>query len=132
MFRSSRFASRIRPVVALELEAAGKTEKLGMTAESFRHLERAHVLGQASTVEHVRVHWRMLRWGLRQRRPREVAGQVLRVVGAASKTALGWVPTGNTGGADVSPFRPMPIAPDLQALLDAAAAAVHDHQARAR
>ena len=62
----------------------------------------------------------MLRWGLRQRRPREVAGQLLRVVGAATKTAVGGVPTGNTGGADVSPFRPMPIAPDLQSLLDAA------------
>ena len=120
MFRRNRFASRIRPVVALELEAAGNTEKQGLAGEAFRHLERAHVLGQASTVEHVRVHWRMLRWGLRQRRPREVAGQVLRIVGAATKTALGWVPSGNTGGADVSPFRPMPIAPDLQALLDAA------------
>jgi len=120
MFRSNRFAALIRPVVAVELDAASKTEKLGMAAEAFRHLERAHVLGQASTVEHVRVHWRMLRWGLRQRRPREVLGQVLRVVGAATKTGLGWVPAGNTGGANVNPFRPMPIAPDLRALLDAA------------
>ena len=120
MFRIDHFASRIRPLVAAELEAASRAETLGLGAEAFRHLERAHVLGQAATVEHVRVHWRMLRWGLRQRRPREVAGQVLRVVGAATKTAVGWVPTGNTGGADVSPFRPMPIAPDLQSLLDAA------------
>lgn len=120
MFRIDHFASRIHPLVAAELEAADAAEKLGLAAEAFRHLERAHVLGQAATVAHVRVHWRMLRWGLRQRRPREVAGQVLRVVGAATKTAIGWVPTGNTGGADVSPFRPMPIAPDLKAMLDAA------------
>ena len=119
-FAPRRLSACLRPLVDAELEAAIKTEKLGLAAEAFRHLERAHVLGQASTVEHVRVHWRMLRWGLRQRRPREVIGQVLRVVGAATKTAFGWVPTGNTGGADVSPFRPMPIAPDLQALLDAA------------
>ena len=29
-----------------------------------------------------------------------------------------WVPAGNTGGANVSAMRPMPVPPDLQALLD--------------
>ena len=32
-------------------------------------------------------------------------------VGAAAKTAFGRVPRGNTGGANVSPFAPMPIPP---------------------
>ncbi len=53
---------------------------------SFEHLERAHVLGQASTREHVRVHWQMLRWAARQRQPQELAAQVLRIVGAAVLT----------------------------------------------
>jgi len=117
----SRFAAGIRPFVAAELEAAGKAEVLGDAAEAFARLERAHVLGQRSTVEHVRVHWRMLRWGLRYRRPMEVVGQVLRIAGAATKTAVGWVLTGNTGGADVSAFRTQPVPPDLQALIDRAA-----------
>lgn len=86
--------------------------------QSFRHLERAHVLGQASTVQHVRVHLQMLRWALRHRVHREPAGQVLRIVGAATKTAFGWVPTGNTGGSNVSPITPMPVPPDLQRTLD--------------
>jgi hypothetical protein len=44
----------------------------------------------------------------------------MRIVGAATKTPVGWLPHGNTGGANVSPFRPMPIPPDLQQQIDAA------------
>ena len=120
-FSGRRFTVGIRPFVAAELNAASKADVLGDAAESFARLERAHVLGQASTVEHVRVHWRMLRWGLRYRRPMEVVGQVLRIAGAATKTAVGWVLTGNTGGADVSAFRTQPVPPDLQAQIDRAA-----------
>lgn len=104
------FARNIRPAVDRELDAALRAQA---SAVQFRHLERAHVLGQASTREHVRVHWRMLRWALRERDAREAVGQLLRIVGAASKTALGWVPAGNTGGANLSPFRRLPVAPDL-------------------
>jgi len=113
------FATRIRPHVDRELARAAAAPD---PATAFAYLERAHVLGQASTREHVRVHWRMLRHGLARHDAREVAGQVLRLVGAATKTAIGWVPAGNTGGARVSPFRPMPIAPDLQAILERAKA----------
>jgi hypothetical protein len=35
-------------------------------------------------------------------------------------TFVGLVPQGNTGGANVSAFRRMPMAPDLQRLIDAA------------
>ena len=119
----SRFARRIRTAVQLELDAARDIEASGDPGRAFRHLERAHVLGQASTVEHVRVHWRMFTWGLRQRKPREVAGQVWRLVGAALVTGIGWLPDGNTGGANVSAFRPMPIAPELAAIIERARAA---------
>jgi hypothetical protein len=104
------FANRIRPAVDHELAAATQASE---RAAQFRHLERAHVLGQASTREHVRVHWRMFTWALRERDAHEAAGQLMRIVGAATKTAIGFVPHGNTGGANVSPFRRMPIAVDL-------------------
>ena len=63
-------------------------------------------------VQHVRVHAEMLLWGIRQRSAREVLGQAVRIIGAATKTFVGLVPHGNTGGANVSAFRRMPIAPD--------------------
>jgi hypothetical protein len=68
----------------------------------------------------VRVHTAMLLWGIRQRSVREVVGQLLRIVGAATKTWVGLVPQGNTGGANVGAFRRMPVAHELQQLIDAA------------
>lgn len=111
------YAVRIRPYVDTELEAASRAEADGDASQSFRHLERAHVLGQPSTVQHVRVHWQMLRWGWRQGQAREVLGQMTRIVGAATKTAFGMVPTGNTGGSNVSPIKPMPVPEDLAAII---------------
>lgn len=116
----SQFRTRIRPSVEAELGAARVAAEQGDLTRAFARLERAHVLGQASTLLHVRVHWNMLVWGLSQRSAREVLGQILRLVGAATKTPLGLVPTGNTGGANVSPLRRMAIAPELQQLIDAA------------
>ena len=86
-------------------------------ARRFRHLERAHILSQYSTRDHVRVHVAMLRWAFAERDLREAAGQILRIVGAATKTAIGFVPTGNTGGANVSPIKPMPLPDDLAAII---------------
>jgi pimeloyl-ACP methyl ester carboxylesterase len=111
------FGARIRPHVQAELAAAAVSEQAGDLAASFRHLERAHILGQTSTVEHVRVHGRMLVWGLRRRNVREVTGQMQRIAGAAVVTGLGLVPHGNTGGSNVSAFKPMPIPEDLSAII---------------
>ncbi len=77
------FSHRIRPYVQAEFLAAEECHGRGNFRGSFEHLERAHVLGQASTREHVRVHWEMLRWAVRQRQPQELAAQVLRIVDAA-------------------------------------------------
>lgn len=96
-----------------ELELAVSIEPVD-PARAFHHLERAHVLGQTSTRQHVRVDVAMLRWAIRQRTPREFFGQLLRIVGAAAKTATGLVPEGNTGGANISPFRRLPIPNDLR------------------
>jgi len=103
-----------------EIAEAEKLSASGYATEAFRHLERAHVLGQASTSQHTRVHWLMLKHGIRERDAKEIVGQVLRVGGAATKTPLGIYPKGNTGGANVNPLKPMPIEPDLQAILNEA------------
>lgn len=62
----------------------------------------------------------MFLWGVEQKSLRECAGQVLRIVGAATKTALGWVPAGNTGGANISAFRKLPVPADLAEKIDEA------------
>ncbi|MGD9968224.1 MAG: DUF3703 domain-containing protein [Hyphomonadaceae bacterium] len=114
------FANQIRSHVDHELARAAPAERAGDAAAGFRHLERAHVLGQASTVQHVRAHWAMLIWALRHRAPREVRGQITRLIGAATKTWIGLIPSGNTGGANVSAFKAMPIPGDLADIIAAA------------
>ncbi|ABM39933.1 DUF3703 domain-containing protein [Polaromonas naphthalenivorans] len=116
------FAIRIKPSVQREIAAADAAQARGHFSTSFEHLERAHVLGQAATAEHVRVHWHMLRFALRNSLHGEAFGQLWRLVAASIFTAPGLVPEGNTGGADVSGFRRMPIAQDLQQALNAARA----------
>jgi len=116
----STFGRRIRPYVKSEILAAYQAEARGQPDAAFSHLERAHILGQPSTVEHVRVHWHMFLWGIRQRDARECLGQLLRIVGAAIGTAIGLVPQGNTGGTNAIPFKSMPIPPELAALIEEA------------
>lgn len=89
----------------------------GQVRLEFKHLERAHVLGQTSTCWHIKVHWLMLLWAFRNGKCREILGQIFRLAGAASKTPFGLIPEGNTGGADVSAFQEMPIPPDLARLI---------------
>lgn len=85
---------------------------------AFHNLERAHVLGQSRTFDHTRIHWRMFKLGLKMRSASEVWGQLIRIIGAATKTPFGIYPKGNTGGANVWFFKPMPIPDDLQEILD--------------
>lgn len=103
--------------IEAEISEAAELSRAGKDEAAFRHLERAHVLGQGSTYHHTRVHWLMLKHGIKMRDVREAAGQMLRVAGAATKTPLGIYPAGNTGGANVSPIKPMPVPEDLAEIL---------------
>jgi hypothetical protein len=55
----------------------------------------------------------MLRIGWRRRDGREVRGQVLRLAAGGLLSWAGWLPVGNTGGANVPPKKPMPLPDDL-------------------
>lgn len=116
------FSIRIRPHVQAELDAAHEAERRAEFHAAFHKLERAHVLGQSATREHVRVHWHMLRFAMRNKLTREVVGQTWRLLAAAVFTPLGLVPSGNTGGADVNGFRRLDVPADLRAIIETARA----------
>lgn len=84
---------------------------------AFEHLGRAHILSQRFTWRHIHVHWLMLRLGASVRDWTEVFGQLSRIAAAAMFSRI-WVPAGNTGRANVSALRPMPIPDDLHILLE--------------
>lgn len=62
----------------------------------------------------------MFKLAIRMHSPREIFGQIIRIIGAATKTPFGIYPRGNTGGANVWFFKPMPVPQDLQELLNKA------------
>lgn len=101
-----------------EISSAAELEQKGQGIEAFKKLERAHVIGQSRTWTHVKVHWLMLSFAIRNLDLREIWGQVIRIVGAATKTPFGIYPKGNTGGSNVWFFKPMPIPEDLKEILD--------------
>lgn len=88
--------------------------------QGYFHLERAHVIGQAFVVPHARSHWLMLKVEFRRKRPCAALGQALRIVLGVLGSAIGVVPVGNTGGSDISMFKRLPIAPELQSIIDGA------------
>ncbi len=99
------------------MELARKAYQERRWQQAFTLLEQAHILGQRSTRAHTLSHWWMLKVGWRQRDWREVRGQWLRLPAALLMSRL-WVPEGNTGGANVSPLKPMAIPEPLKTLME--------------
>jgi len=104
-------------VFQYEWTSAAAARRAGDLDRAFAHLERAHIVGQRHTWLHARAHCGMLAIGWQRRDRREIVGQLGRVIAALLFSRL-WVPVGNTGGANVSPFTPMPLPDDLRTLLD--------------
>lgn len=96
-----------------ELAAARNAYAKGDVKGAFARLERAHIVGQLSFGDHIVSHLWMLKVALKERDGREVFGQVLRLAATVPGHLFGWLPIGNTGGANVSPLKPMPIPADL-------------------
>ncbi len=111
---------KIKHYIDFEVAAAEKSVANNDLETAFRHLERSHILGQPTTYEHTRVHVLMLKIGWKRKDWHEIFGQLFRIIGASTKTMFGIYPKGNTGGANVSPFKPMPISDDLQLILNQA------------
>jgi hypothetical protein len=107
----------LRIAYQAEIGAARTATARGDVEVAFHHLARAHILSQRHTLAHVRVHWLMLHLGFSAGAWREVFGQPMRILAAALFSRL-WVPIGNTGRANVSALKPMPVPHDLRSALE--------------
>lgn len=81
--------------------------------DAWKNLERAHVIGQSYPYQHTYVHWKMLQFGFKIKSRKEIIGQIPRLLVGGVKSFVGKVPLGNTGGADISPLRRLPIEGDI-------------------
>lgn len=107
----------IRARIAENLAQAKEARLRADWLECWQLLEDAHVLSQPWVWAHVRVHASMLMTGWHARDVREIRGQIVRLLAGGPASALGRYPVGNTGRARVSAIRPMPVRPDLAAIL---------------
>ena len=112
-----RLNGALRAAYEAELGAAARAGAAAQIENAFEHLARAHIQSQRFTAQHVYVHWRMLMLGASVGAWREVLGQCTRIVAAAIFSRI-WVPLGNTGRANVSATKPMPVPEDLRAILE--------------
>lgn len=109
---------RLRQAWSDEMGLAREARQRADAGAEWHHLERAHILSQPLAMPHVRTHVAMIGSALRRRDRREIVGQLFRVLVAGPGSLTGRYPVGNTGGADVSAFAPMPIPDDLRAILE--------------
>ena len=103
----------LKPYFQKELTEAENTFTKRHFQQSWRHLERAHILGQPYPIAHSFVHWKMLEFGIKTKNTKEIIGQIPRLLVGGVKSFVGNIPLGNTGGANVPPLQPMEIPEDL-------------------
>lgn len=92
--------------------------KQGDFARAFFLLEEAHILGQRYVIPHTLSHFWMLRVGLKRKDLKEIRGQLLRISFGGLFSLIGIAPIGNTGGANISSLKPLPIPAHLKQILD--------------
>jgi hypothetical protein len=112
---SSIMEQLVSAAYAVEISRALAAFQNREHSQCFYHLERAHILGQRSTIKHAYAHWLMFRAGLQQRDFEEVLGQVPRMLASLLFSRI-WVPLGNTGRSRVPATKAMPIPDDLRHL----------------
>ncbi|MCG7501842.1 DUF3703 domain-containing protein [Tenacibaculum sp. Mcav3-52] len=96
-----------------QLTLAKKALKSKSFQVSFYHLENAHVLGQKHVYRHSISHYYMLVYGIKTNSSKEIIGQLFRIIASILFTLI-WVPTGNTGGTNISAVKPIPVRKELQ------------------
>lgn len=119
MALNRKMPTRLSPYYEAELRASLRMEQVGKHRSAWRHLERAHILGQQWPRPHTAVHWKMLLFDIRRKNGQEILGQLPRLLTGGVKSFVGLIPAGNTGGADVRPLRLMEIPDDLRSILAA-------------
>jgi hypothetical protein len=108
----------LRQAFEAEMAAAARLYEKGQLDQAFKHLEVAHVLGQRYVIPHAKSHWLMLKVGMKRRSLAQVIGQGVRIVFGVLGSAVGIVPTGNTGGTNISMFKRLPIDQSIHKLVE--------------
>lgn len=112
------FNNQLATAFRNELSLARQANGTGEMQREWRHLERAHILGQYQATRHFHVHVLMMIFSLRHFQILEFLGQIPRIILSIPGSITGLAPKGNTGGSNVGIFQPMEIPRDLEFYLE--------------
>lgn len=115
---NTKIPKSLLPYYQNELKLYTLNYKNGSLDLAWKHLERAHIIGQKYPYEHSFVHWKMLQFGFRIKSTKEIIGQIPRLLIGGVKSFVGKVPIGNPGGANVPPMKPYPIDSEIQKIFE--------------
>lgn len=104
-------------LIAAEMAFYRSARSVGDRSAAWRALERAHIVAQPHFGFHLSSHGHMFGFALSLGDWREAAGQLFRLALVPLGSLTGRLPVGNTGRARISAFQPMPMPPDLAALI---------------
>ncbi len=110
---NSSMPSALQPYFEGELRSYSASLQANDLQQAWRHLEKAHVIGQAYPFQHTYVHWKMLQFGIKIKSLNEIIGQVPRLLIGGVKSFVGKIPVGNTGGANIPPLKTLPIEKEI-------------------
>ncbi|MEQ8335690.1 MAG: DUF3703 domain-containing protein [Cyclobacteriaceae bacterium] len=116
----TRIPVGLKPYFNAELALYQEEFSNGSYLVAWKHLERAHILGQRYPFAHSYVHWKMLVFGFRIKSAKEVMGQLPRLFFGGVKSFVGRVPVGNPGGSNVPALKSFPIEEELQEIFEKA------------
>ena len=111
---NTKMPASLKPFYNKELESYKEHFDNRNLQKAWRHLERAHIIGQEYPYQHTYVHFKMLQFGFKIKSTREVIGQIPRLLVGGVKSFAGKIPIGNPGGANVPPLKSFPIEQEIQ------------------
>ena len=101
-----------------EISKFKEAKNRGDHPSCFRHLGRAHVLSQSSTLSHLYEHFLMIGYAIERKDTKEILGQILRIIVTVPGHLLGRVPVGNIGWSTVGLVQRMQIPDDLRKVIN--------------
>lgn len=97
----------------VEIDKYRKAFETNNLAFAWHHLERAHIIGQRYPWQHSEAHWKMLCLSIKERKPGEIVGQLIRLIFGAPLSVINLIPFGNVGSTRVSMTKPQTIPQDI-------------------
>lgn len=110
--------SKTKTAYQVELQVFSKALSNKDWPTAWKHIERAHILGQYYVIPHLETHWLMLSLAIKTLNYKEILSQIPRLILAAPGSITGKAPKGNPGSGRIGIFTPSEIPEDLLEILE--------------